>query len=278
LEALIEYYQNQGFQVISPDGYSQFALAPDYLFEKGSTIHAVIIRSTGSLSISLIQRFSTSKRIPSKTLELYFYFPQKPSATILKGCKLLSVGILYLNTKSGIDIYAESKIIKGRQKVPSLPRTQIFFCSRQSLEERQLAESLVEDQRESLKVPIFPMLVENDQEYSNDIRDLWPIIEKCMDACEYVLVILSGQHREIIEKEARRALERYDPSELLFYVKSDKETIEAYQQLLKDASDHGVKFTEYFDLRKFKQLFNLRLLKIIKQLHDDNQVPFLEGL
>jgi len=228
--------------------------------------------------VSIISRFATTKRIPSRVLELYFFFSQKPNPTILSNCKLLGIGILYLNSKKQIEIYAESKLIKGRQKVPSLPRTQMFFCSRQDLEERKVAESIIIDQRDSLKVPIFAMMVENDQEYSNDIRDLWPIIEKCMDACEYVLVVLSGPKREIIEKEAKRALANYDPSELLFYVKSDKETIEAYEGLLKEASDHGVKFQEYFDLRAFKLIFNLRLMKIIKQLHADNNVPFLESL
>lgn len=278
MEALVDYYLELGFQSTSPDGYHQFALTPTHIFEKGSALHAVILRGPGPLSTIQIQRFSTSKRVPSKSLELYFYFPQKPSIQILRDCKTLGVGILYLNAKNQIEIYADSKVIKGRKKVPSLPRTQIFFCSRQNLEERTEAEVLVNDQRESLKVPIFPMLVENEQGYSNDIRELWPIIEKCMDDCEFVLVILSGSYRQIIDQEARRALENYDPSDLLFYVKSDKETIEAYEALLKHASDQGVKFQEYFDLRKFKLLFNLRLMKIIKQLHEENDVPFLEDL
>ncbi|HVW12871.1 MAG TPA: hypothetical protein VHB54_03565 [Mucilaginibacter sp.] len=278
MEELLEYYQQRNFQAAPIGKYDQLALTPDFVFEKDNIVHAIVNRTSDTLAQSIIQRFATTKRIASKSLEIFFLFNKKPSLTILRDCKLFGVGILYLSAKNTIEIYAESKIIKGRQARPALPKTQIFFCSRQHLDERLEAQRIVDDQRDSLKVPIFPMLVENDQEYSHDIRDLWPIIEKCMDASEYVLVILSGELREIIDREARRALENYDPEELLFYVKSDKETKEAYSDLLTHATEQGVKFQEYFDLRGFRLVFNARLMKVIKRMHDDNDVPFLEGL
>jgi len=278
-ETLIEYFGAQGFKEIETNSYSQLTIAPNLLMENGSTIKAIVIReSADSLSEAIIQRFSASKRIPSKTLEIYFSFSSKPTASILRNCKLFGVGIYYLGRTGTVEIYAESKLIKGRKVLSTIPKTQIFFSSRQNLEERKIGDELISDQRDSLKVPIFAMLVENDQQYSSDIRKLWPIIERCMDDCEFVIIILSGEYREIIDKETRRALGLYDPDEILFYVKSDKLTKESWETLLRDASDHGVKFQEYIDLRDFKLKFNLRLMKIIKALHEENKVPFLSDL
>jgi hypothetical protein len=275
-EILIKYFEGQDYVVVSNDTYKQLTIAADLVFEKESLIKAVVIReSADSLSDAIIQRFSASTRIPSKTLEIYFSFHSKPNANILRTCKLFGVGILYLGRDGQVELYAESKQIKGRKIITAIPKTQIFFSSRQDLQERRDGEELINDQRDSLRVPIFPMLVENDQQYSSDIRKLWPIIERSMDECEYVLVILSGEYRKIIDRETRRALELYDPDEILFYVKSDKPTKDAWEELLRAASDCGVKFQEYFDLRDYKLKLNLRLMKIIKFLHEKHDVPFL---
>lgn len=275
-QTLIEYFQGEGFAPNDAANYEQIALAPDLVVEQDNIIKAVVIReSADSLPETMIQRFSETKRIPTKTVEIYFAFPSKPTMKILSTCKLFGVGILYKNAKSAVDIYAESKQIKGRKIIAAIPKTQIFFSSRQHQEERKAGELIIDDQRDSLKVPIFSMLVENDQQYSNDIRKLWPVICRCMDDCQYVLVILSGEYRKIIDRETRRALEYYDPEEILFYIKNDKETKESYKDLIEFVSQHNVKYTDYFDLRDFKLKFNQRLMKIIIKLHKDNGVQFL---
>ncbi len=280
-EILIEHFQRQGFALLDDDiNYNQIALATNLLFERDSVIKAIVIRETAdSLPDSMIQRFSQSARIHSKTLEIFFAFPSKPTVKILNSCKLFGVGILYKDTHNSVQTYAESKQIKGRKIIAAIPKTQIFFSSRQHLEERKEGETIIDDQRDSLKVPIFPMLVENDQQYSNDIRKLWPIICRCMEDCQYVLVILSGEYRKIIDRETRRALEYYDPDEILFYIKNDKQTKEEWKDLIEFVIQHNVKYTDYFDKRDFKLKFNQRLMKIIIKLHKDNGVQFLaDGL
>jgi hypothetical protein len=278
---LIEHFKKQGFKLLPKTvNFNQIALATDLLFERDSTIKAVVIRdSTDSLPETMIQRFSQSTRIHSKTLEIFFAFPNKPKFNILSNCKLFGVGILYKDIHNVVQIYAESKQIKGRKIIASIPRTQIFFSSLQHLDERKEGETIINDQRDSLRVPIFSMLVENDQQYSNDIRKLWPIICQCMGDCQYVLVILSGEYRKIIDRETRRALEYYDPDEILFYIKNDKQTKEEWKKLIELVILNNVKYTEYFDMRDFKLKFNQRLMKIIIKLHKDNGVQFLaDGL
>lgn len=273
---LIEYFQNQGFDKLTDINFDQITLATDLLFEKDSLIKAIVIReSSDNLSEAIIQRYSETKRIHEKTLEIYFFFPNKPISKILTNCKLFGIGILYKNSKDSIEIYAESKKIKGRKIIAAIPKTQIFFSSRQHLEERIEGHSIINDQRESLSVPIFSMLVENDQKYSNDIRKLWPVICRCMDDCQYVLVILSGEYRKIIDRETRRALEYYDPEEILFYIKNDKQTKEEWNNLILLVGQHNVKYTDYLDLRDFRLKFNQRIMKIIIKLHKDNGVSFL---
>ena len=253
----------------------QITLAPNFLFEKDSDVHAIVAReSSTSLPLSIIQRLAESKRIPNKTLEIYFFFKEKPGRKILADCKNFAVGVLYLNNNQ-VETYAESKKLKGRPVVNTIPRKQIFFSSRQHLEERAIANELVNDQRDSLRVPIFPMLVENDQQYSNDIRKLWPVICRCMVECQFVLVILSGEYRKIIDRETKRALEYYDPEDILFYIKNDKQTKEDWDDLIQLVTGHSVKYTDYLDTRDFKLKFNQRLMKIIIKLHADNNVPFL---
>lgn len=275
-EQLKSYFLEQGFSQLEDSEYEQIALTPSLLFERESIIKAIVIReSFDSLPDSMLQRFSESKRIHNKTLEIYFAFPSKPTAKILANCKLFGVGILYKNAKGAIDIYAESKQIKGRKKIAAIPKTQIFFSSRQQLEERNEGAALINDQRESLMVPIFSMLVENDQQYSSDIRKLWPIICRCMDDCQYVLVILSGEYRRIIDRETRRALEFYDPDEILFYIKNDKLTKDEWADLINLVTQNNVKYVDYLDLRDFKLKFNQRLMKIIIKLHEDNGMQFL---
>lgn len=274
---LIDHFQAQGFDLVANDiSYNQIALAIDLLFERDNVLKAIVIRdSADSLPDTMIQRFSQSTRIHTKTLEIYFAFPRKPTPVILKNCKLFGVGILYQDKHNAFQIYAESKQIKGRKLIATIPRTQIFFSSRQHLEERKEGETIIDDQRDSLKVPIFSMLVENDQQYSNDLRRLWPIICRCMDDCQYVLVILSGEYRKIIDRETRRALEYYDPDEILFYIKNDKQTKDEWKDLIALVTQYNVKYTDYFDNRDFKLKFNQRLMKIIIKLHKDSGVQFL---
>lgn len=272
-----KHFEELGFiQLDDGANFDEIALAPDFIFEKDSIIKALVIReSSTNLSLSIIQRFSESKRIPDKTLELFFVFMSKPNRIILGNCKSFAIGILYFNDKSVLEIYAESKQLKGRPLIGTIPRTQLFFSSRQHLHERILANELVNDQRDSLRVPIFSMLVENDQQYSNDIRKLWPVICRCMDECQYVLVILNGEYRKIIDRETRRALEYYDPEDILFYIKNDKQTKDEWHDLITLATTHNVKYTDYIDLRDFKLKFNQRLMKIIINLHEKNGVKFL---
>ena len=276
-DTLIQYFQGQGFEPNGAANYQQIALAPDVVVEHGNTMKAVVIReSSDSLPETMIQRFAGTKRIPSKTVEIYFAFPSKPNMKILTTCKAYGVGILYTNSHSAVEVYAESRQIKGRRPIAAIPKTQIFFSSKQQLDERNTAENLIDEQRDALKVPLFPMLVENDQQYSSDLRKLWPVICSCMDDCQYVLVILSGEYRRIIDRETRRALEYYDPEEILFYIKNDRETKEAWEDLILVVTQHNVKYTDYFDLRNFKSKLHQRVMKIIMKLHKDNGVPFLE--
>jgi len=274
---LIQYFIDQGFKLeLDNNSYSQIAVVPDFIFEKDSVIKVIVLReSSSSIPITFIQRFANSKRIPNKTLELYFALPSKPSMQILRDCKSFAIGVLYTDNKNEVQIYAQSKQIKGRKIIATIPKTQIFFSSRQHLEERVEANDLINDLRDSLRVPIFSMLVENDQQYSNDIRKLWPIICRCMDDCQYVLVILSGEYRKIIDRETRRALEYYEPEDILFYVKNNKQTKEEWKDLIDLASSNNVKYTAYFDLRDFKLKFNQRLMRIIIKLHEDNGIQFL---
>lgn len=276
-ESIINHFTGLGFSHNEDSmAYDQITLAPDLLFEKDSDVHAIVSRdSSSSLPISIIQRLSESKRIPNKTLEIYFSFKEKPGRKILSDCKNFAVGILYINGNGQVEVYAESKKLKGRPFVNTIPRQQIFFSSRQHLDERAKANELVNDQRDSLRVPIFSMLVENDQQYSNDIRKLWPVICRCMDECQFVLVILTGEYRKIIDRETRRALEYYDPEDILFYIKNDKQTKKEWGDLINLVTGHNVKYTDFLDTRDFKLKFNQRLMKIIIKLHEDNNVPFL---
>lgn len=277
-EILIAFFEAQGYALIPNDSFKQLALAPNFLFEKGSVVKAIVARAShDNLPQSLIVRYSETKRIPTKNLEIYFYFSQKPTITILRNCKSLSVGIYYCSTKENIETFAESKVIKGRREITAIPTTKIFFSSRQNLQERIDGKDIIETQREALKVPLFAMLVEDDQHYSTNINQLWPIIERCMDDCEYVLVILSGEYRDMINQETRRAIEYFDIDNILFYVKNDKQTKDEWKELLLFTSDNGIKYIEYFDLRDFKYKFYARIMKVIKVLHEDNNVPFLSG-
>jgi hypothetical protein len=274
---IIKHFEELGFTQLNGDAnFDEIALAPSYLFEKDTAIKALVIRESSiNLPLPIIQRFSESKRIPDRTLELFFVFLSKPTRTILRNCINFAVGIFYLNDQKEVEIYAESRQLKGRPLTGTIPRTQLFFSSRQHIEERILANEIVNDQRDSLRVPIFSMLVENDQQYSNDIRKLWPVICRCMNECQYVLVILTGEYRKIIDDETRRALEYYDPEDILFYIKNDKQTKDEWRNLITHVTSNNVKYTDYIDLRDFKLKFNQRLMKIIINLHEKNGVKFL---
>jgi hypothetical protein len=275
-ENIIQYFTDSGYVQIDPTTYQQFTIVPDLLFEKENELRAVVLRDTADeLKESIVQRFAASQRIPNKALEIFFGFPEKPGLKILSACKNFLVGVLYIDRNGQVELYAESKKIKGRKQRSAVPATHIFVSSIQELEERQEVKKIVDIQRESLRVPIFPMLVEDDQRYENNIKKIWPIICDCMDECDYVTVILRGEHVDIIEEEIRRALELYDPAEILFYVKNDKVTKDAWELVLRIATQAGVKYTEYFDVRDLYLKFNKRIMQVIKHLHDKHGVPFL---
>ena len=278
-QQLNQYFDAMGF-VHEPDAeYSQLGIAPTCVYENDEEIKAIVVReSVDSIPERLVQELAESKRIPAKTLEVYFAFPSKPTISVLRTCRLYKVGLLYANANGQIEVYAESVKIKGRKKRIEIPKTQVFFSSRQLLNERNMAEEVINDVRESLHVPIFPVLVENDQKYSRDIRKLKTVIERCMDDSDYVLIILSGKYKEndIVDWEARRALEFYDPEEILFFVKSDKETKEAWANLLLHASENGhVKYTEFIDERDFRTKFYERLMRTINRLYSRHGLDFL---
>lgn len=276
-ERLIEFLDAQNFTVAEGTAYAQLTMNPDILFTEGNNIKAVVIReSADSLSVQIIQRFSQSKRIPGKTLELFFLFPSKPTAAILKECKLYGLGIYYIGNKDQIEIFAESRKRQGRRNKSAIPAHNIFFCSKQDILERKVAKELIDENRDSLRVPIFPILVEDEQDYSSNILKLRKIIIRCMDGSDFVLIVLNGEKRPIIDWEVRRALEYFDSGDIWFYVKGDKQTKEAYLELLNIATEHGIKWIEFYDDRDFKKKVYKRLMLVIKKLHDKYDVPFLE--
>ncbi len=276
-EILIGFLAAQNFAVIEDVVYEQLTMSPDLLFGENNNIKAVVIReSSDSLSSQIIQRFSQSNRIPGKVLELFFLFPSKPSAAILRECKLYGVGIYYVGNNNHIETFAESRKRQGRTKKSAIPAHNIFFCSRQDLSERKVAKELIDDNRDSLRVPIFPILVEDEQDYSSNILRLQKIIIICMDGSDFILIVLSGEKRPIIDWEVKRALEYFDTGDIWFYVKGDKQTKEEYISLLNIATEHGIKWIEFYDERDFKKKVYKRLMLVIKKLHVKYDVPFLE--
>lgn len=275
---LIDYYSALGYTVLT-EVPKELAFKPNLLLGKDDSISAFYYKSSGeALRESIVQRISKAKRIPKKELDLNMAFDAKPKPNDLKICNLYRLGVYYLENDA-ISQYAIPKKIKGKKAGAQLPKTGIFFSSKQDLEERKLAKEHIDFERDSHQIPVFAKLVEDDQRYNNSIADLTYIINDVMDNSQYVLCILTEQYREIVDKEIRRAFEYFDVEEILMYVKNTKDTKDAWKDLFDymHFADIKVKYTEYLDSSDFKIKFNRRLMLVLQELHKKHGVDFLAG-
>jgi hypothetical protein len=248
----------------TPAGYSessnipeQLTYSPELILTKDNEYKFFHIKEDSTkLKDSIIQRIAQAKKIPNKIYEQFLIFPEKPKLNILRSCKLFGLGIYYLNGNKELEIYAEPNRVRGRFKKSQIPNTKIFFSSKQDLNERSLAKSIIDIQREANKIPVFAMLVEDDQRYDNNIDNLLEIINDCMDDSEYVLCILAEEYRAIVDQEMRRSLDLFETEEILLFVKSNKASKESWSKLLAHIQTHyKVKYTEYLDNRDFEIKF-----------------------
>lgn len=280
LEALLENQFKPDGYVVKGDTPEQLTYTPELILVKGNELKIFHIKEDSTnLKDSILQRIAQSKKIPSHVYEQFLVFPEKPSMKILRQCKLFRLGIYYKNSKDVFELYAESKPVKGRIKKPQIPNTKIFFSSKQHAEERKIANKIIQIQKEANKFPLFPVLVEDDQRYENDIDNLVDIINDCMDDSQYILCILENEYGAMVEQEIRRALELFDPSEILFFIKQNKETMNVWKNLLEHIDTqypvNKPKYTEFIDLNDFEIKFTRRLMLVMKNLYESNGVPYL---
>lgn len=275
-EVLINYFGQEDFE-ISSDVPEQLTYTPEIILSKGDEyIFLHLKEDSNNIRASIIQRIAQAKKIPSKEYTQYLVFNEKPKMGILKDCKLFGLGIFYLNKKGDFEVYAEPKRIKGRIKKTQIPNTKIFFSSKQDLEERKVAKDTIDVHRDAHKIPLFAMLVEDDQRYENDTDILLDIINECMDDSDYVLCILGEEYRAIVDQEIRRALDLYNTEEIMIFLKNNKESKESWATLLTHIqTDYKVKYTEFLDTSDFRRKFLHRFMVVVKALHKKHDVEFL---
>ena len=142
-----------------------------------------------------------------------------------------------------------------------------------------MANRIIQIQKEANKIPLFPVLVEDDQRYDNNIDDLEEIINECMDDSQFVLCIIEDEYGKMVEQEIRRALQLFEPSEILFFIKQSKTTMETWNNLLVHIDTQypvsKPKYTEYRDLNDFEIKFTRRLMLVMKELYESNGLDYL---
>lgn len=275
-ELLIQNYTPSEY-VMQEDIPEELTYRPELILRKDTFLKIFHIREeSANIKETIVQRISLAKKIPGNTYEQYFVFPEKPQMQILKSCKLFRIGILYLNSKGELETYAEPAKVSGRKKKSQIPNTKIFFSSKQDLEERAIGKRIIDVQKDANKIPVFANLVEDDQRYDNTTDNLIEIINDVMDDSEFVVCILAEEYRKIVDQEIRRALDLYEPEEILIFLKNNKTTKEAWGALLLHIhANYKVKYTEYLDLRDFELKFTRRLMVVLKELHKKHDVEFL---
>lgn len=278
-QKLIDFFADSGFSK-TEEIPEQLTYTPELILEKGNELKVFHEKEDAKkLRDSIILRIAKAQKIPGKAFEQYLVFPEKPAQKILADCKLYGLGIYYINAKGEFDNYAEPKQIRGRVKKPQIPNTKIFFSSKQHADERKLANRIIQVQKEANKIPLFPVLVEDDQRYDNNIDNLEEIINDCMDDSQYVLCILEDEYGEMVEQEIRRALQLFEPSEILFFIKQSKVTKDVWNNLLVHIDTQyplsKPKYTEYTDLNNFEIKFTRRLMLVMKNLYESNGLEYL---
>ncbi|MFP9117397.1 hypothetical protein ACLI08_06405 [Flavobacterium sp. RNTU_13] len=268
----------------TPDDYivldvmpEELTYVPKLIKKKDNDLKIFHIREDSNvIKESIIQRIASAKKIPGISYEQYLVFNEKPSMSILKSCRLYRIGIYYKNLKGELELYAEPAKITGRKKKSQIPNTKIFFSSKQDLEERAIGKKIIDVQKDANKIPVFANLVEDDQRYDNTTENLIDIINDVMDDSDFVVCILAEEYRSIVDQEIRRALDLYEPEEILIFLKNNKTSKDAWAPLLNHIhTNYKVKYTEYLDMRDFELKFTRRLMVILKELHKKHDVEFL---
>ena len=100
-----------------------------------------------------------------------------------------------------------------------------------------------------------------------------------MDDSQFVLCIIEDEYGKMVEQEIRRALQLFEPSEILFFIKQSKTTMETWNNLLVHIDTQypvsKPKYTEYRDLNDFEIKFTRRLMLVMKELYESNGLDYL---
>jgi hypothetical protein len=265
---------------------TKFPFRPDIVVREADILRAYFIRRSDTIPETILQRLSLMQPIHNEPCELYVVFPKMVSSTTHTLCSKYGVGSL-TKTKKAYKILSPGKLIGAPPKSAPKPKikmvqTDLFFSSKQILEERDVAKDLIDLVRNSMKKPVYAKLVEDDQRYNEMSKsNLKELIKLCMNESDYTVCFLSDEYRAIVNWEVRHALETLPIDRVIIFLKSSKEAKKSWTDLLHyihlKYAIHGktVKYIEYIDTRDFRSKFHERLMLLISDIHKKMGIPFI---
>lgn len=276
--------KNQGYKIISDVLPKEFSWKPHIFAKKKNGFIALLIRESDSIPEVLVQRISSTKPLKNK-LYISIIFCKKPRISAVRVIGLYGIGIKYLYDNT-ISIIRKSKdFSKVRKKVSkkeakkkkTMLGTNIFVSSHQIIDERKVAEDLIDELRSAYKLPIFPILVEKDTRYT--ISQKKKCIKRNLYDSHLFLGILAEEYRPNVNGEVREAFKPtcFGAEDILIFVKANKKCKIAWKKLIEWIKKKDtVKYLEYTDIKDFRiRLLGALMLKI-RNIHKKLNIPFLE--
>jgi len=274
--------KSQNYKIILEDLPKEFSWEPDILAKKNGELLALLIRKSNAIPEALIQRIAATKSSKNK-LRTYLIVCQKPKASLIRIANLYGIGIKYL-FKDTFSIIKQSKnfstlkervLKKETKKKKKMSRKDIFISSHQVIREREVAEELIDKLRDSNRWPIFAIKVEDDLRY--DIKKTKKCIDANMENSELFLGILADEYRKKVNYEIRRSFKIFLVKNVFIFIKSLKIRPKKLTKLIEwIKKQKKAKYLEYVDVRDFEIKLMRTLVVKIKQIHKEQNIPFLE--
>ena len=259
-----------------------FAWKPDLLLAKDNETRAYLLRQTGTIPMSLIERLASTKS-QKRNLFVNVVFLTKPTRDVIKTLMLYGVGIAHLEMGRLVEVAKSKNFLpaKGPKKVvpqhKKMMKTEIFISSKQKIPERNAAWEAIEDIHHTSKFPVYPFKVEDDPRFGGSPAQTKRCIDEGLKRCDWFVGILSDEWRKWVEYEIRQAIKKhFDGEDITIYFKSTKKAETSWNRLLKWIKGKNIKYLPYSQVEDMKTKLIGRVLGKIERVHKRLGIPMYD--
>jgi hypothetical protein len=217
---------------------------PDLIFSKDGYIYLILIKSNNSVPPTFLNRIAS---IPKGNIIPLIIFSQRP-ARDERFILSLGISIGYYSKGKLSELILKKKLSQKiiQKEIKKLEVIDIFVSSKQDIPERKFIEERIEYLRKANSYPFSPPRLIEYHRYS--LKNKYTYINKVMDMCEWVIIILEENHSKDVSYEINRAVRTKNHDNIFMYVKYNNTCQTAWKKELnkiKKLESKSIKYSPY---------------------------------